>query len=293
MPRPRQPIKEAGFFTVPDDPLDQKAWDYLKKVSTGKKMHPMLGKELCFADAIKYLANQFKSSQFAREHFAKKKQVNQFIDALRKTSVKLESVLADGKTSSKLEKQLADLLVEDQDLRSGLVMPFVAGWGIESTVFWELRKCLYTYYSDKARRICGLEITETDPLLLRKRLKRNLKKLPPIINVIVERINSHPVYRRARKPTDYHAGFYLDYVADVFKLYGLTIWYVEHKMEKVPVFKQESYLDYGHRDRYHKSEYFRCVQIVLEHGHFYIGTTIKSLLKRCKQFNKDNQPPAK
>ena len=80
----------------------------------------------------------------------------------------------------------------------------------------------------------------------------------------------------------------------LFKQYGLEVGYVEHRLRDKKVkgrgTPQKKYLDdgldYGKRVKYHKSEYFRCVQIVLEHGGYYTGTNITSRRHRCNKSSK-------
>ena len=59
----------------------------------------------------------------------------------------------------------------------------------------------------------------------------------------------------------------------LFKRYGLPVEYIEYNMANTPIREQKSFLDYGLEAenpesaiRCHKSEYFRCVQIVLKCG---------------------------
>ena len=89
MPRLRQPVISNASSTVPDDPLDEKAWDYLNKISTKKLIYLFLKKEegqalveqgvikeVSFPDAVKMLANEFKVSQLQTERFSIKRRLD-------------------------------------------------------------------------------------------------------------------------------------------------------------------------------------------------------------------------
>lgn len=318
MPKPRPAIILNASRTVLDDLLDEKAWDYLNKISqkyrTEKMLHPLLAspritveeisqvssdfkKEVSFPDAIKFLANQFRGSQRQEDCFPTKTQLDRFFGELRKTVTRL---LATEETSPKvdaLEKQLAGLLVEGQNLKQGVVGKwktrgqfYVLGigtvpgdWLMESTpILSNLRECLYRYYTDEERCQWGLEID--DRLLGRFRLSRvgiaksrkqlriNLEMLLPEIDQAEKQVKSHPYYRNGRR-ANWRSCFCLIDVEEVFKRYGLPVEYIEYNMANKPIREQKNFLDYGLEDkkpesaiRYHKSEYYRCVQIILQYG---------------------------
>ena len=131
------------------------------------------------------LANEFKVSQLQTERFSIKRRLDWFFAALRKTTTRLLDAEETSPKIHALEKQLADLLVEGQDLENGVVgkwktrgQLYVLGigtvpgdWLKDSTpILSNLRDCLYRYYTDEERRQWGLEIG--DRLLRRFRLSR-------------------------------------------------------------------------------------------------------------------------
>ena len=76
---------------------------------------------------------------------------------------------------------------------------------------------------------------------------------------------------------------------ELFKRYELPVEYIEYDIANKPIREQKSFLDYDLEAekpesaiRYHKSEYFRCVQIVLEHGGYDVDA-IHRLRERCNK----------
>ena len=136
-----------------------------------------------------------------------------------------------------------------------------------------------------------MEINETDPAKLKKQLRANLEKLLPEIDQAEKRVKLHPYYRNARRP-NWTPCFCLLGVEKLFKRYGLPVEYIEYDMANKTIREQKSFLDYGleaekpeSATRYHKSEYFRCVQIVLQHGGYNVDA-IKVLRARCNKPSK-------
>ena len=78
----------------------------------------------------------------------------------------------------------------------------------------------------------------------------------------------------------------------LFKRYGLPVEYIEYAMDDKPIREQKNFLDYDlevekyeSEIRYHKSEYFRCVQIVLEHGGYDV-VALHRLRECCNKSSK-------
>ena len=282
MSKPQPVIILNASRKVPDNPLDEKVWDYLNKICqkyrTEKMLHPALAspritveeisqvssdfkKEVSFPDAIKILANQFRESQGQVACYPTKPQLDQFFTELRKTATRLLETKETFSKFDALEKRLAGLLVEGQDLKEGVVgkwktrgQLYVLGigtvpgnWLMDSTpILSNLRECLYRYYSDEERRQWGLEID--DRLLGRFRLSRvgiaksrkqlriNLEMLLPEIDQAEKQVKSHPYYRNARRP-NWRSCFCLLDVEEIFKRYGLPVRYVERKMGNMSIRK--------------------------------------------------------
>ena len=162
MPKPRPTIILNAVRTVPDDPLDEKAWDCLKKISpkyrTKKMLDPffIFKKEVSFPAAIKMLANQFSGSLHPTKRFPKKRQLDRLFAEARKTGTRLLETEETSPKVETLEKRLAGLLVEGQNLKTGYVGTLTMAWlgltGANLTVLWNLRECLYRYYSDEELR---------------------------------------------------------------------------------------------------------------------------------------------
>ena len=75
----------------------------------------------------------------------------------------------------------------------------------------------------------------------------------------------------------------------LFKRYGLPVEYSEYDINSKPIREQKSFLDYEleaekpeEATRYHKSEYYRCVQIVLQHGGYNVEL-VHMLRERCNK----------
>ena len=140
-----------------------------------------------------------------------------------------------------LKKRLAGLLVEGQDLKTGFVQTLAMTWlrptKTNLTILWNLRECVYRYYTDEELRRCGMEINETDPAKLKKRLRANLEKLLPEIDQAEKEVKSHPYYRNARRPK-WRSCFCLLDVEEPFKRYGLPVEYIEYDIANKPIREQ-------------------------------------------------------
>ena len=103
-------------------------------------------KEVSFPDTIKMLANQFSGSLRPTKRFPKKRQLDRLFAEARKTGTRLLETEETSPKVDALEKRLAGLLVEGQDLRTGFIQTLAMAWLIVPTVLWNLRECLYRSY---------------------------------------------------------------------------------------------------------------------------------------------------
>lgn len=134
MPRPQKPIIANVPATVPDDLLDENAWDYLNKISTKKIISSFLKKEeeqalgeqgvkqkISFPEAIKILATNSGHPRSQTTRFPTKRWLDQFFAVLRNITTRILDAEETSLKIDVLEKELGDLLVEGQDLENGVV----------------------------------------------------------------------------------------------------------------------------------------------------------------------------